>query len=513
MRPPRLAALAETGALLLLWEAVGRFLPAAAGAFPAPSAILVRLWLDRADYPPHLAATLGTALIGFLIGNAIGVLAGAVFAFSPTAARLFRSLNVAIFALPAIAVVPILVLTLPSDAARIALAALGCYFPTMTATMVGLASADARSLDVVRAWGGGRASAFRLVRIPNALPAVLSGFQVAAPNAILGAILAEFGGGGRWGLGAYLIGSLGRGEPERLWGIGLVATLAAAAGYVVFAVAGRALTGSVRATTLPTGAAAVPAGGRLGRRIGLAAASALLPFAIWWGAVAASGLPPLVVKTPLDVAVYLTTGPRAEVVRGKLVDALAETLPPSLAGVALGLAAAFALAIVTEIAPRLARPMMPIALFSQSMPLVALTPLLALIFGRGTGVMLAVTVSVTFFPAYVLIAQGLAMVPQGARDLARAYGASRWREMRLVALPGSVPHVFAAIRLAAPRAILGVMLAEWLATGTGLGNLLNRARGMLDYGMIWSVAFVSVLLSVIVYELVEAAERAASKRA
>jgi sulfonate transport system permease protein len=44
---------------------------------------------------------------------------------------------------------------------------------------------------------------------------------------VLGAILAEFGGGGRWGLGSYLLGSLGRGEPARLWGIGLVATLIA----------------------------------------------------------------------------------------------------------------------------------------------------------------------------------------------------------------------------------------------------------------------------------------------
>ena len=52
------------------------------------------------------------------------------------------------------------------------------------------------------------------------------------------------------------------------------------------------------------------------------------------------------------------------------------------------------------------------------------------------------------------------------------------------------------MRLAAPRALLGVMIAEWLATGTGLGNLLNQSRGYLDYGMIWTVATVSVLVAV-----------------
>ena len=69
----------------------------------------------------------------------------------------------------------------------------------------------------------------RLVQLRGAVPAILSGFRVAAPNAVLGAILAEFGGGGRWGLGAYLLGSLGRADPARLWGIGLVATLIAGA--------------------------------------------------------------------------------------------------------------------------------------------------------------------------------------------------------------------------------------------------------------------------------------------
>ncbi len=56
------------------------------------------------------------------------------------------------------------------------------------------------------------------------------------------------------------------------------------------------------------------------------------------------------------------------------------------------------------------------------------------------------------------------------------------------------------MRLTAPRALLGVMIAEWLATGRGLGNLLNQSRGYLDFGMIWTVAAVSVLLSVGFYQ-------------
>jgi ABC-type nitrate/sulfonate/bicarbonate transport system permease component len=83
--------------------------------------------------------------------------------------------------------------------------------------------------------------------------------------------------------------------------------------------------------------------------------------------------------------------------------------------------------------------------------------------------------------------------------------------LRLVALPASLPWLFAAARLAVPRALLGVMIAEWLATGRGLGNLLNQSRGYLDYGMIWTVALVSVLASVALYQLAVTLERMANR--
>jgi ABC-type nitrate/sulfonate/bicarbonate transport system permease component len=157
--------------------------------------------------------------------------------------------------------------------------------------------------------------------------------------------------------------------------------------------------------------------------------------------------------------------------------------------------------------PGFIRAFMPIALVTQTMPLVALTPLLVLMLGRGLSVTLWITISVTFFPAFVLLVQGIQRVPQSVLDLPRAYGASAWKELRMVSIPAALPYLFAATRLTVPRALLGVMIAEWLATGTGLGNLLNQSRGYLDYGMIWTVASVSVLLSVAFYYAVLMVER------
>ncbi|MEA3535867.1 ABC transporter permease subunit [Rhizobium sp. CC-YZS058] len=448
-------------------------------------------------------ATSEGAALGFVCGNAIAILAGILFAVSPLSARLARGVNVALFALPPIAVSPILVLTFSGMTPRIVLAALGCYFITMSATITGIEQTDRRMVDVVRAYGGGRWATLRLVELRSAFPAILAGLRVAAPAAVLGSILAEFGGGGRVGLGAYLIGSLGRAEPTRLWGIGLAATALALLAYALFSWTERRLTHSTRAVTIAATPPSPPTSQRLRPfSVAVTVSAIVLPFLVWWLALKALGTPDMIAKTPAGVFDYLFLGPASASAQAKLAAALFETLPMTLIGMIAGLAAAFALALASVVRPSIVRSFMPVALVTQTMPLVALTPLLVLMLGRGPAVIVWITVSVTFFPAFVTLAQGLGMVSRGALDVVRAYGAGPITQLRLVSIPASLPYVFAAIRLAVPRALLGVMIAEWLATGTGLGNLLNQSRGYLDYGMIWSVALVSVLVSVFFYQLI-----------
>lgn len=506
---PRLRALLPYLALLILWEVAGRLDWVAGGALPAISEILARFWTDRADYPRHVMATLHASGAGFVIGNAVAVLAGLLFVLFPVTGRMARGLNIAIFAVPPIAIAPILALTLEGMTPRIVLAALGVYFVTMQATVTGLTQFDSRAADLVRAYGGGGRAVMRFVQFRGAVPAILSGFRVAAPNAVLGAILAEFGGGGRWGLGAYLLGSLGRGEPARLWGIGLTATLIAGLSYALFAILSARMLGASRAVTLNPAAPPAPSSGG---GLWIAAISFLLPFALWWGLLLALRVPDMIGKTPWDVFSYLLLSEGSATAQGKLLAALAETLPITALGMAAGLAFAFGLSVTSQLIPSFTRAFLPVALVTQTMPLVALTPLLVLILGRGTVVTLWITISVTFFPAYVMITQGLSQVPRSVLELPRAYGASAWRELRLVAMPASLPWVFAAIRTTVPRALLGVMIAEWLATGRGLGNLMNQSRGYMDFSMIWTVAVVSVLLSVAFYQVAQQIENRLIRR-
>ena len=480
--------------VLAIWEVLGRLELVGQGALPAPTQILAQLWKDRSDYPPHLSVTLKSAGTGFLIGNIIAIIAGAISARFRFAETLLRGLGMSVFAVPLIAIVPVLLLAFTGTIPRIILAAMAVYFPTYIATMNGMRNVDPRLVDVVMVAGGSSTDVLRWIRVRSALPHIVSAFRVAAPAALLGTLLAEFGGGTRWGLGTYLLGSLGQANPSRLWSIGLVATAVAASAYMLFAILGARLSRSSMSATVET---SLPMGGASGP---------------WWkrvgGGIISAGV---VAKSPLAIVRYLTTDPRASESRSRLFDAYSETLPLALIGLLCGLAAALLLAVILSLRPALGRAVLPFALVSQTMPLPALTPLIVLVFGRSILATVVVCVSVTFFPSFVTISQALATTSSAAIDVVRVSGGGRFKSLRFVGLPGAVPAMATAARLAAPRALLGVMIAEYLATGNGLGNLLNESRGRLDYGMIWTVATTSVLVAVLITQMFGLAEKLTRK--
>ena len=495
--------------VVMAWEVLGDLHLVGQGALPSPSAIILQWWRDREIYPPHIWATLKPALLGFMAGNCVAAGAALAFVLLPDLERLMRGFNVAVFGIPPIALSPVLVITLPGDFPQIVLAAVSVYFPTMIMTLLGLQDIDPRPIDVIRSYGGGPIAVLRWLRLRSCLPGLLGGLRVAAPAAILGAILAEFGSGARWGLGSFLLGSLGRGDPARIWGIGLAATFMSASAYGLCTLLARRYAATMNAVTIASGRVeAKSAGGGRSRirRAVLGLGALAVPFLIWWGVLQAFDVSPVIARTPLGVWRYLISDPAAPEAREEILRALDQSLPLAGLGLIIALSVALALAVSGTLWRGLSATLMPAALFLQTMPLVALAPIIVLLFGRGITTTLVVTVIVTFFPALITIARGLSQVPRPALDLVTVYGASPRQKLLLVSLPMCLPYLCAAARLTAPGALLGVMIAEWLATGYGLGGLLNTARGELDYGMIWAVAFVAVAVSVGFYQLVKLIE-------
>src|SRR5690606_14204828 len=100
------------------------------------------------------------------------------------------------------------------------------------------------------------------------------------------------------------------------------------------------------------------------------------------------------------------------------------------------------------------------------------TPIVLIVFGRGLATSAVICGIVTFFPTLVLTATAIRDVPRGVLDVFDASGARRFTTLRKAQLPAAVPALLAAARVAVPRSIVGGLLVEWLASGTGIGYLM-----------------------------------------
>ncbi len=222
-----------------------------------------QMWHDRAYYPPHLRTTLSEAAWGYLWGNLAGAaVAGLIVLVGPLSA-LFERLSVAVYCLPLLAIGPILQIVTTGSSTKIVLAALAVFFTTMVCCVLGLRSADPASLDVVYAAGGGKLRMFSSVRVQAALPSVFVGLRIAAPAALLGAIVGEYLGGSR-GLGVAMILSQSSFQVARTWGLAVVIGVTVGLAYAVTGLIARFLraVGGGRAADHRAAARPVPARGR-----------------------------------------------------------------------------------------------------------------------------------------------------------------------------------------------------------------------------------------------------------
>jgi ABC-type nitrate/sulfonate/bicarbonate transport system permease component len=242
--------------------------------------------------------------------------------------------------------------------------------------------------------------------------------------------------------------------------------------------------------------------GRLGKSLALLLISVAVMIGLWYAFIKVWHLNPFFAKSPKDVWDWLTVGHAAAANRHIILKGLATTVTDAALGYLVGTVVAVAAAIVFVLHAGVEDTLMPVALVLRSVPLVAMTPLLVLIFGRGLVGAAVIAGLVTFFPTLVNMVQGLRSVPAGSVDLLQVLHASDWTVLRTVRLPHAMPALFASARIAAPLALLGATLAEWLATGTGLGNLMISAAATSEFDMLWAAVVTVTTVSVLAYMLI-----------
>ncbi len=234
-----IGALVGVVALVAAWWLLGVL----STAVPTPVEVVRQTAEDGWDlYWPNVSVTAAGALQGFLWGNALAIGLALLVLLVPPIEQLATQLAILSYCTPLLALGPIILVVFGGRTPTVFLAAMFCFFTTMVGTLQGLRSADRTSLDLVAAYGGGRWQKLIKVQVIAALPHTFAALKIAAPSAVLGAILGEYLGGIDNGMGVALTAAQTAYEVPRTWGLALAAAAMAGVGYLAVGLAARLAT-------------------------------------------------------------------------------------------------------------------------------------------------------------------------------------------------------------------------------------------------------------------------------
>lgn len=232
LRSRRLRAAAVIIGLLAAWEFAARTFTAGSVALVPPPTVLVTYVVDHSGLLlVAVQPTLIEAVAGFLIGMLISLLLAIVFVrFAAVEAALGNSV-VLLHSLPMLAIIPLLVIWFGTGyVPKIIIAALATFFPVLNGALRGLRSADRSALELMHILDAHWLQTLWKVKIPASLPHIFAGLKIAAPQAVLGATVAEWIGS-RAGLGSQILMALLNYDVPLLWASMVVCAVMAAVGF------------------------------------------------------------------------------------------------------------------------------------------------------------------------------------------------------------------------------------------------------------------------------------------
>jgi len=193
--------------------------------------------------------------------------------------------------------------------------------------------------------------------------------------------------------------------------------------------------------------------------------------------------------------------------RALLAENFWPTFLESVLGFLTGNIAAILLAVTFVHYRTVERAFFPIAVFINTIPILAIAPILVLIFGNGMTTKLIVAGLVSFFPTLVNMVRGLEAVSAQQLELARILSASKSEVFWKIRLPSSLPFLFSALKIAATMSVIGAIVGEWVGADLGLGALILDSTFNFRSAVLYATVFLSSGLSVLMFALVSLAEK------
>lgn len=175
------------------------------------------------------------------------------------------------------------------------------------------------------------------------------------------------------------------------------------------------------------------------------------------------------------------------------------TLQATIFGFAWSLSAAFVFSTLIDFFRPLRRALFPVFIITQTLPLVAIAPLIVLWFGFGLTPKIVLVALVTFFPMLVALAQGYESTDRDLSELLASMGASRWRIFIMARLPSARPYFFAGLRISITYAVVGAIFAEYAGAARGLGIYILNAKNNFRPDLVLAAVFVSSTLTLLLF--------------
>ncbi len=217
---------------------------------------------------------------------------------------------------------------------------------------------------------------------------------------------------------------------------------------------------------------------------------------VWWGLSETGIVPGYMLPSPLKVAeAFIRDFPN-------LMAHAAVSVTEALCGLAIGVALAFVLACAMDRFLRLEEAVLPLLVVTQTIPTIALAPLLVLWMGFGMAPKITLVVLTTFFPVAVGLLDGFKSADPDAIALLRSMKATRIQIFRHVKIPAALPYFFSGLRISASYAVVAAVISEWLGGFEGLGVYMTRVRKAYAFDKMFAVILLIVIVSLLLMKLV-----------
>lgn len=195
--------------------------------------------------------------------------------------------------------------------------------------------------------------------------------------------------------------------------------------------------------------------------------------------------------------------------RDDLLTNARPTVEATLLGFCLSVAAAVVIAAILDFSMILRRAVLPLLIVSQTLPIIAIAPLMILWFGFDLTPKILLVAFVTFFPMVVSLLQGFGSADPDAEKLLRTMGASRWQLFSLVRMPTAIPYFFSGLRVSITYAVVAAIFAEYAGATSGLGVYMMAAKNAFRTDLVLAAVFVSSALTLVLFAIVAIVERLA----